>query len=273
MRSKKVGVVMACRNEEQNIGRTLEGLKNQTLLPVEIIVVNDGSTDRTGEIARSFGCKVVDLPDVGYMKTGTPEHAKTLNTGLKLLSESLDYVMILGADHRLPPNYIEEIVSRMEMDSRLIIVSGVIKGERTYEEHARGSGRIVKTDFWNKFDLRYPENWGWEPWLEYKAMQLGYSSKSFNDLITEARPTRITPRKMLGWGKAMKALGYNWVYALGRCILMFLKKPTLGILMLRGYLSRDVKKLDVAEWVDQHQRNLFWRRTKEILKHFKQSIR
>ena len=174
--------------------------------------------------------------------------------------------MILGADHRLPPNYIEEITSRMEADPRLVIVSGVIRGERTYEEHARWSGRIVKMDFWKKFGLRYPEKWGWEPWLEYKAMQLGYSSKSFNDLVTEARPTSITPRKMLGWGKGMRALGYDWIYALGRCTLMFLKKPKLGLLMFRGYLSRDIEKLDVAQWVTQYQRKVLWRRIKEVFK-------
>lgn len=265
----KVGVVIASRNEEENISKTLEGLENQTLPPIEVVVVNDGSTDRTGEIARSFGCRVIDLSDVGYEKTGTPELAKTLNIGLRVLSKSLDYVMILGADHRLPPNYIEEVVSRMEADPRLVIASGVIRGERTYEEHARGSGRIIKMNFWKKFGLRYPEKWGWESWLEYKAMQLGYSSMSFNDLVTEARPTRITPRKMLGWGKAMKALGYNWVHVLGRCTLMFLKKPKLGLLMLRGYLSRDVEKLDVAQWVVQYQRRVLWRRIKEVLKRFR----
>ena len=79
----KVGVVIASRNEEENISKTLEGLENQTLPPIEIVVVNDGSMDRTGEIARSFGCRVIDLPDVGYDKTGTPEHAKTLNVGLR----------------------------------------------------------------------------------------------------------------------------------------------------------------------------------------------
>jgi len=266
LRGRKVGVVMACRNEEKTIEKTLEGLKNQTLLPSEIIIVNDGSTDRTGEIARSFGYKVVDLPDAGYMKTGTPEHAKTLNTGLKHLSKSLDYIMILGADHLLPPNYIEEIVSRMEVDPRLVVASGVIKGERTYEEHARGSGRIVKADFWRKFDLLYPENWGWEPWIEYKAMQLECTSKSFSDLVAEARSTRMTPRKMVGWGKAMRALGYYWVYALGRCALMFFKSPKLGVSMLWGYLSWNVEKLDVSHWVDEYQRRILWKRTKEILK-------
>lgn len=58
---KNAAAIIPAYNEEKYIGDVLS-----VLLPVEylseIIVVNDGSTDRTSEIARSFGVTVIDLP-------------------------------------------------------------------------------------------------------------------------------------------------------------------------------------------------------------------
>ena len=56
-----ISVVIPAFNEERNIHRVLEPLHTMTEI-LEILVVNDGSTDRTSEIARSFGVRVLDLP-------------------------------------------------------------------------------------------------------------------------------------------------------------------------------------------------------------------
>ncbi|MCL6561713.1 MAG: glycosyltransferase [Firmicutes bacterium] len=58
---ERVAAIIPAYNEESNIGAVLRTLK-QVPEVNEVIVVNDGSTDRTGEVARSFGVRVVDLP-------------------------------------------------------------------------------------------------------------------------------------------------------------------------------------------------------------------
>jgi glycosyltransferase involved in cell wall biosynthesis len=56
-----VSVVVPARNEEACLGLCLQSLATQTGIPFEIIVVDDGSTDRTRKIAESFsGVRVVD---------------------------------------------------------------------------------------------------------------------------------------------------------------------------------------------------------------------
>ncbi len=57
----RVSVIVPARNEEACLGLCLESLTGQTGVNFEVIVVNDGSTDRTREIAESFpGVRVVD---------------------------------------------------------------------------------------------------------------------------------------------------------------------------------------------------------------------
>lgn len=49
-----VSIIMAARNEEELIGQSLESLLNQSYKDIEIIVINDGSTDRTEKIVRGY---------------------------------------------------------------------------------------------------------------------------------------------------------------------------------------------------------------------------
>ena len=54
-----VSIIIPARNEEHNIGRLLDSITGQTCKPDEIIVVDDGSTDRTADICRQKGATVL----------------------------------------------------------------------------------------------------------------------------------------------------------------------------------------------------------------------
>ena len=261
-----VCVVIPARNEEETLPVTLKRLKAQTLRPRVIVVVDDGSTDKTAEIARKMNCTVVSRSPHKESYIGKPELAEVVNAGLSRVSKICGYVLILGADHKLPPNYIEELVKRMERNPKLVIAGGIIKGEPAVKTLVRGSGRLVKADWWRKLNgLCYPVTYGWEPWLCYKSLSLNFEVRSFPDLVTDARPTSLTSMKAKELGKSMKSLGYDVKYALGRVALTFLRGHLkASSAMLQGYLS-NVKRLDVADWVNQYQKRTFWKRLKEIL--------
>ena len=263
----KYAVVIPARNEEKYIEKTLSALKQQTVPPNQIIVVNDGSTDGTGAISSNYADVVIELPDRGYSVVGKPELVKVINEGLRRIEEDTDYVLPIGADHALPYDYFETIVNRMKANPKIVIASGIIRGEPYFEFFPRGSGRVVDANFWREAsNLQYPVEWGWEGWLCYKAMQLGYEVRCFRDVVTEVqRPTRLG-KAMLG-GKAMYALGYDWKYALGRCVLTFFKSPKAGLSMFWGWLlHKNVKRFDIADWVNQWQKNQFWKRVQTIIK-------
>ncbi|HKU50403.1 MAG TPA: glycosyltransferase family A protein [Nitrososphaera sp.] len=251
MREVRVAAVIPARDEERFIDKTLSSLSMQYHRPGKIVVVNDGSKDSTAEVAKSAGAHVITLEDRGYNVLGTPVLAGVINVGLDyLLTEGYgtsphDYIMIVGADHTLPPNYVTTLVDLMETDRSLAICSGQIRGERSVVP--RGSGRMVRADFWRRFGLKYPENYGFETYLLVKAQQAGYSVKVLNDLLTDSlRKTGKHYKKsvFVSYGKSLKALGYSRLYSAARMAMMSSKHPMGGIYMLQGYMSSDIKTYD-----------------------------
>ena len=71
----KYSVVVIARNEEKCIGKALSALRKQTVPSSQIIVVDDGSRDRTSLIASDYADVVVRLPDRGYGVVGRPDLA------------------------------------------------------------------------------------------------------------------------------------------------------------------------------------------------------
>lgn len=248
--NQRVSAVIPARNEENFIGRTLAALFDQHIRPGRVIVVNDGSTDRTAEIASAAGAEVVDMPDRGYNVHGTPVLAGVINRGLVCLQErgygnDGDYVLILGADHILPPDYTTTVLDAMAADRGIALCSGVIAGERSIVP--RGSGRVVRADFWQSIGFCYPENYGFETYLVLKAQQRGYKVKVLNNLATQTlRKTGRNYKKSVyvSYGRSLKALGYSRLYSAARIGLISVKNPKGGFYMVKGYLSSDVQTYD-----------------------------
>lgn len=241
----RVATIIPARNEEQFIGETLTALLNQDIDDNYIIVVNDGSEDKTKEVVDSFpNIEVINIENRGFDAQGTPILARVINQGLeKLVPEvSYDYIMILGSDHILPSNYIRKIVDHLDHNRDIAICSGQIKGEKS--KVPRGSGRIVRSDFWKSIGLQYPLKFGFETYLLIKAQQLGYRIDVLNDLISlTSRPTRKSYKKetYISYGKSLRALGYIQLYSAGRIGLISLKNPKGAFYMLQGYTSSDIE--------------------------------
>ena len=123
--------------------------------------------------------------------------------------------MILGSDHILPSNYIKTIIDHMDHNRDIAICSGQIKNEKS--KVPRGSGRIVKSDFWRTIGLQYPLKFGFETYLLIKAQQIGYRVNVLNDLISLTnRPTRKSYKKetYISYGKSLRA---SWLYSIIFC--------------------------------------------------------
>ena len=98
-----VTVVLPVRNEEQNLPAALASVSWAN----EIVVVDSHSTDRTEEIARKAGARVVQFDYPGH-------GPKKKSWALANVDFRNDWVLLLDADERVPPKLREEIVQAVE---------------------------------------------------------------------------------------------------------------------------------------------------------------
>jgi len=119
---KNISVIIPAFNEEQHIANTLQALmqNNETL---EIIVVDNGSSDRTAEIANSAGVEVIDFPD------GTI--AAVRNRGVKAANG--DVLVFIDADVRVAPDWYENmqiVIQRLRASPLMVTGSRVQSTEK-----------------------------------------------------------------------------------------------------------------------------------------------
>ncbi|MFH8568157.1 glycosyltransferase family 2 protein [Streptomyces sp. NPDC017993] len=124
-----VTVIVPAHNEEEGLPATLRSLAAQTLPPDRILVVDDASTDRTGEVAASHGVTVLRPPD------NLGSKAKAQNYALPLCTT--DLVLAVDADTVLAPDYIETVVPVFD-DPRVTIAAGTVRTRHTHTIWERG---------------------------------------------------------------------------------------------------------------------------------------
>ena len=93
-RKGKIATIIPARNEEKFIGHTLTALLNQDINNNYIIVVNDGSEDRTKEVVNSFNnIELINIENRGFNAQVTLLLAMVINPGLEklLLTPQVSY--------------------------------------------------------------------------------------------------------------------------------------------------------------------------------------
>ncbi len=129
---KKISAVIITKNEEENIERCLKSLSWID----EIVVVDSGSTDRTVEICKSYGCKVIETEWLGYGKTKQ----------LAVNSATHDWILSIDADEQVAESSVSVIKEAIE------------SGKHTsYKVQIKSFylGKLIKHSGWgNEFKLR-----------------------------------------------------------------------------------------------------------------------
>ncbi len=113
-----VSVIIPTFNSERFLEECLSSLKRQTYERLEIVIVDDGSTDSTIGIAERHGCKIIKNPKVG--------RAAAKNEGVR--HSFGEYLVFVDSDMELTPNVLSECVDLAESDSH---VGGVVTPERS----------------------------------------------------------------------------------------------------------------------------------------------
>ena len=116
-------IVIRAYNEEKHIGRLLEGIRQQTLKDVEMILVDSGSTDSTISIAESFAARIVRIPSDEFT------FGRSLNFGVRAARR--EFVVIASA-HVYPvyPDWLESLLRPFEEED-VALTYGKQRGPET----------------------------------------------------------------------------------------------------------------------------------------------
>ena len=113
----KWSACMMVRNEEDMVADTISCIRNQTVPPTRIHVLNDGSTDSTGQILDGMDDVIVT-----YIPPHSPQHSDLPYIArrhelIRKAAKGMDYVLHMDADTEIPLDYMGKITERMRLDN------------------------------------------------------------------------------------------------------------------------------------------------------------
>ena len=127
-----VSILVPVYNVEDYVGVCLESLVKQTYSSIEIIVINDGSTDRSLEIVEAYQEKYPQIQIYTYRNAGV---STTRNRALQKANG--EYIMFVDSDDSIELNTVEEMVNMMEKENCDIVTCGYAFEFKHFKIHRR----------------------------------------------------------------------------------------------------------------------------------------
>jgi poly-beta-1,6-N-acetyl-D-glucosamine synthase len=251
----KYVIITPSRDEEEFIELTIKSVIAQTILPMEWIIVNDGSTDSTGEIVDRYAERyswihAVNRENRGFRSAGGGVIEAFYAGYNALKSKEWDFVVKLDGDLSFDSDYFEKSFEHFQQSPKIGIgggliynlLNGTMKTESHPHFHVRGATKIYKKDCWDAIGklLQTP---GWDTLDEVKANMLGWTTQTFPDLkVVHYRYTGAADgqwKTNVKYGIANYICGYHPLFFIIKCLKRVLSKPVLlGALgLLYGFIS------------------------------------
>lgn len=145
----KISVIIPLYNHEKYIKEAIYSILEQSFADFELIIINDGSTDSSGDIVKSINDK-----RIRYFYQDNQGTSKTINRGINLARG--EYISILNSDDVYYTNRLEEVLNILEVDSS---VNAVFTHVEFIDEEGKSTG----------FKKGAQDNWlGYDPETSFK---------------------------------------------------------------------------------------------------------
>jgi glycosyltransferase involved in cell wall biosynthesis len=280
----RIVIISPCRNEQETLERTIECMRAQTHPPVEWVVVDDGSTDRTPEILEKAASEIPWLrvhrrSDRGYRKVGGGV-VDAFNEGLASVECEHDFVAKMDVDLEFGPTYLEHILAKFEADPQLAAASGKVfrpEGDGFVEEFmidemVAGQFKLYRKPAFERIGGFVSEVM-WDGIDFHRARIVGYRTASFPDeelRITHLRLMGSSDRSIyvgrLRWGRGQWFMGSAFLYVLASGLFRVREKPYLagGLLIVAGYLAAALRRDRRYEDLDFRRNLRAWQRERLV---------
>ena len=144
-KQKKVSIIIPVYNRENTIERCLDSILTQTYKNLEVIIINDGSTDRSGEIINAYALKDSRILAITKENSGVSD---SRNFGLK--SAHGDYIQFADSDDWLPERATELLVEALEKNRSDMVIADYcrVRGRQLYQSGAiENAGTLTRAEF------------------------------------------------------------------------------------------------------------------------------
>ena len=259
----KYVLITPARNEEAFIEKTLESVIHQTVLPLKWIIVDDGSTDKTGEIVGRYLKRYpwIDLVQMPQRRDRSfAGKAVAFNAGYERI-RSIPYEVIgnLDGDISFDKDHFEFLLSKFSEDPSLGVAGTVFREDGYSSEsdsfeghkHVAGQCQLFRRQCWDEIGGYIPHRAGGIDWMAVTTARMkGWKTESFREkFFFHYRRLGTAERSILSslfsYGEKDYYLGGHPIWELFRVCYRATKRPYMigGMALGLGYLLAFLRRM------------------------------
>lgn len=262
MNIEKYILITAAYNEAEFIEKTILSVVNQIIKPSEWIIVNDGSTDDTEDIVKTYKKQYPFIKLFSRIKESGRNFASkvfAINYGLKKIDlYKYNFIGILDADVSFGPNYYSLLISKFINRPKLGVAGGIFfdmynrKKVKVYPSpfSVRGATQFFRLECFEQIGGLFPIKYGGEDGIACNAARMyGWEVGNFEDIeVLHHRPTGTVDRNILKArfrdGFVEYHLGYHPLFQFVKCIRRIKEKPIFigSILRFFGFWWANLRR-------------------------------
>lgn len=251
-------VITPARDEADNLPRLAESLAAQHVIPLRWMIVDNGSTDGTPQVAADLADRhpwitVISVPGERDPVRGRPI-VRSFMAALEALGDLPEVVVNVDADISFAPDYFERLLAAFATDPRLGIASGSgyeLDGDTWRQRHLTGTTVWGASRAYRRACLQdvlpLAERLGWDGTDEFKANARGWTTRTLVDLPFHHH--RAEGERDGAWrsrveqGRIAHYMGYRPSYLALRAAFNGVRHPS-GLGLLWGYLAQAARRAE-----------------------------
>lgn len=266
---EEITIIIPVYNCEKYIEKCLKSAIEQTYNKIKIVIINDGSTDKTIYIIKKL--MSISNRDIKLYCTQNQGIAKTRNLGISLCDTN--YFMFVDADDYLEKQAVEKLYNRLVKENCDMVIGSI----DDFLENEIFLNEENKYDFLFNYKVKYFET----PWnklykkaifndLKYPELDLAEDEYLFHHILKKCKKIIIIPDKTYNYTNNSEGLtAKNAIYIKDRIYAMKNKKNFFKNTKYEEIATKQYMNFLIYLYCEKNQKNMDKQCKKEILKLYK----